>query len=457
MAKRSKGGSFLLLVGDIAVFTVSLWLTLTLRYFRLPTNVDFINHLTPFSLLFVVWVLVFFIAGLYDRYTLLIRSKLAQRVITAHVFNLVIASVFFYAVPYYGITPKTTLFLYLLVSTICIGFWRFMVYPSMAEQSALNIVALGSSKEVEILKKDLDQSHGLYFNITRIMKADDFDLRGETSVENQRVERAVAKIEAALKQDRADTVAVDMSDPMTRSLFTALYKLIFDDIHFIEIQDLYEYVTDKVPVNLIDESWFLEHASVAPNFIYDALKRLMDIIIALPISLVAFILCPFVWIAIRLDDKGPLFIYQERVGRKGRIIKIAKFRSMTVSDEGKWVKEGDTRITRVGKFIRKSRIDEFPQGWNILKGDLSFIGPRPELPKLVELYKKEIPHYNIRHLIKPGLSGWAQIHHEKPPHSIEETIEKIAFDLYYIKHRSFWLDLKIALQTVKTLISRVGV
>lgn len=107
--------------------------------------------------------------------------------------------------------------------------------------------------------------------------------------------------------------------------------------------------------------------------------------------------------------------------------------------------------------MRKSRLDEFPQLWSILKGESSLIGPRPELPKLVELYKKEIPHYNVRHLIKPGLSGWAQIHHEKPPHSVEETKEKLAYDLYYIKHRSVWLDQKIALQTIKTLLSRVGV
>jgi lipopolysaccharide/colanic/teichoic acid biosynthesis glycosyltransferase len=119
--------------------------------------------------------------------------------------------------------------------------------------------------------------------------------------------------------------------------------------------------------------------------------------------------------------------------------------------------EGDKRVTRVGAFLRKSRIDELPQLWNVLKGDVSLIGPRPELPDLVHFYNTEIPYYGVRHLIKPGLSGWAQIHHDVPPHSVEETKEKLSYDLFYIKHRSFFLDVKISLQTIKTLLSRTGI
>jgi lipopolysaccharide/colanic/teichoic acid biosynthesis glycosyltransferase len=182
---------------------------------------------------------------------------------------------------------------------------------------------------------------------------------------------------------------------------------------------------------------------------------MMDVVISFPLALASLVFYPFV-IAARKIEGYPVFIYQERVGKNQKPIRIMKFGSMTVSDGGVWVTKSDNRITKVGAFLRKSRIDELPQLWNILRGDLSLIGPRPELPNLVELYKKEIPHYNVRHLIKPGLSGWAQIHHEKPPHSIEETVDKLSYDLYYVKHRSFLLDLKIALQTVKTLLSRVG-
>ncbi|OGZ06827.1 MAG: hypothetical protein A3D65_06725 [Candidatus Lloydbacteria bacterium RIFCSPHIGHO2_02_FULL_50_13] len=126
-------------------------------------------------------------------------------------------------------------------------------------------------------------------------------------------------------------------------------------------------------------------------------------------------------------------------------------------DEGKQLGENKDRITAVGNILRKSRIDELPQLWNVLRGDLSLIGPRPEFPGLVKIYHEQIPYYNMRHLVKPGLSGWAQVHHEKPPHTLEETKDKLAYDLYYLKNRSLALDIKIALKTVKTLLSRTGI
>ena len=162
-----------------------------------------------------------------------------------------------------------------------------------------------------------------------------------------------------------------------------------------------------------------------------------------------------------MDDRGPLFIVQKRVGKQGELVSIIKFRSMTGDDEGKYV-DGKTTLTetRVGRFLRRTRLDEFPQLLNVLKGDLSLIGPRPELPALVSEYEQAIPYYNARHLIKPGLSGWAQLYHDNHPHhgsAVAETKEKLSYDLYYIKNRSFWMDIQIGLQTIKTLFSRSGI
>ena len=158
-----------------------------------------------------------------------------------------------------------------------------------------------------------------------------------------------------------------------------------------------------------------------------------------------------VFIAIKLEDGGSIFYFQERVGVNGRIVRLSKFRSMS---EG-----GGEKITKCGRFLRKTRIDELPQLWSVLKGDLSLIGPRPEKPEFVALYERRIPYYNVRHLIKPGLSGWAQIHQDNPPKygvQYDETALKLSFDLYYVKHRSYILDLQIALQTIRTLLSRTG-
>ena len=167
----------------------------------------------------------------------------------------------------------------------------------------------------------------------------------------------------------------------------------------------------------------------------------------------------FLWYKMKVEDeKAPIFSYQKRVGQYNKIINIIKFRTMTIAnDDGKWGK-GENKVTKVGNILRITRIDELPQLWNVLKGDISLIGPRPEFPDPVAQYSKEIPNYMIRHSVKPGLSGWAQIYGEHPHHgvNIEMTSNKLSYDLYYIKHRSFLIDLKIALRTLKVLVTFVG-
>ncbi|MBX4189630.1 sugar transferase, partial [Candidatus Parcubacteria bacterium] len=168
-----------------------------------------------------------------------------------------------------------------------------------------------------------------------------------------------------------------------------------------------------------------------------------------------------VYIAIKLDDGGELMSRQKRVGQNNKIITLLKFRTMTLAnDEAAWGNGTPfiNQVTRVGAFLRKSRIDELPQLWNIVAGDISLIGPRPEFPEPVKHYTTEIPYYNVRHVIKPGLSGWAQVFGEHPHHGtdVSMTKNKLSYDLYYIKNRSLLLDLKIALRTIKTLLSAAG-
>jgi len=182
----------------------------------------------------------------------------------------------------------------------------------------------------------------------------------------------------------------------------------------------------------------------------------MDLLIALLLFAVTLVVYPFVILAIWFESKTSPFIVQERVGMDNKIIKLYKFRSMTSNDKGKWITDDDNRVTKVGKIIRSSRVDELPQLINVLKGDISLIGPRPDIKGLFDNLENELPYYTIRNVVKPGLSGWAQTHQEIPPHSLEETKIRLSYDLFYIKNRSFVLDVKIALQTLKTLISRTG-
>jgi lipopolysaccharide/colanic/teichoic acid biosynthesis glycosyltransferase len=216
---------------------------------------------------------------------------------------------------------------------------------------------------------------------------------------------------------------------------------------------VYEEVFERIPLSMVKYNWFLENISSSSHVGYGLLKRLMDIILAVFLGIFFLPLYPFVALAIKLDDQGPVFIVQDRVGRNNIIIKIVKFRSMAVDATGKLA------VTRAGKFLRMSRIDELPQLWNVIWGELSLVGPRPELPDLVKVYEREIPYYNVRHLATPGLSGWGQVKDYNVPRGtadVDKTRIKLSYDLYYIKNRSFILDVIIALRTIRTLLSRSG-
>jgi lipopolysaccharide/colanic/teichoic acid biosynthesis glycosyltransferase len=228
----------------------------------------------------------------------------------------------------------------------------------------------------------------------------------------------------------------------------------------IDAAVLYEALLSRTPLTLVDRESFLASLSrVSP--LTDGLKRLIDLVLGTVLGVLSLPVYPLVWIAIYMEDQGPLFVRQVRVGKDGAEFVMHKFRSMTGNDDGQYGPEGKTklRVTSVGAMLRKSRIDELPQLWSVLRGDQSLVGPRPELPALVDRYRRDIPLYDFRHLVTPGLSGWAQIYHHAHPHhgaDVTETERKLSYDLYYIKHRSILLDLDIALKTIKALALRLG-
>lgn len=439
----TRRSSLLLLVGDLVIFVASLWLTLYFRYFTIPTESAFFAHLVPFSLLFVVWALVFFIFGLYEKQGTIFKSALPGTLVQSQVTNALIATAFFYFIPWYGISPKTTLFLYLFVSLCLILLWRMYGFFFLFQKTREKALIVGSGNEMRELVEEVKRRKNYNIDFVRVIDLD------------------VTTPEHALEEGKKDDVTlvvVDLYNDKVQAILPQLYNLLFSRIRFISMDRLYETVFDRVPISTVKHNWFLENISTSPKFVYSALKRFMDIVLALVLGTISILVYPFVALAIKLDDGGPLFITQERVGQNDKLVRIWKFRSMT-KNEKDLAKGGNNQITKPGAFLRKSRIDELPQLWNVLKGDLSLIGPRPELPSGVRLYEKEIAYYGIRHLIKPGLSGWAQLYQDNHPHhglAVEETKQKLSYDLYYLKNRSFFLDINIALKTIKKLISREG-
>lgn len=438
-----------LVFGDLLFFIVSLWATLAIRYRTIPSEDLFFKHLEPFAVLFIVWVLVFYIAGLYEKHTVILKNRLPQILARTQLANSGLAVAFFYLVPYFGITPKTILFIYLFVSFAVVLFWRMYGYFIIGRGPVNNAILIGSGEEMKELLSEVNNNpiYNLHFvSSVDLNRAD----------ENGFWKEIVSKIYS----EDVSVLAIDLAHENVEPVLPHLYNMIFSKISFIDMHKIYEDIFDRVPLSLLRYNWFLENISTTPRAAYDAMKRIMDVAISLVLlafSLPAYIL---VYIAVKLEDGGPIFIIQERIGEGNRPIRIIKFRSMSRNDHGEYGKDGTTEltITKVGKYLRKTRIDELPQLWNVLRGDLSLIGPRPELPSLAKRYAEEIPYYNVRHLIKPGLSGWAQIYgeHEHGKLAIDETRNKLSYDLYYIKNRSFLLDIKIALRTLKILVSMAG-
>lgn len=440
----------LLLLGDIAVFTLALWATLTLRYLEFPAWEFFVKHFAPFSFLFAIWLVIFFLAGLYGKHTRIFRSGLSASILSTQIINIGLAAVFFFLVPAFGIAPKTILVMYLFISFGLIYGWRVSIFPRLRLPRKLRGILIASGPDARALAKEVADDPLCPFSFVHTV-----DTKKEPSHEIIRQACRMAE------EDDMTFLVGDFSDKAFESARPIIYNAAFQKKQFavVDIVELYQEVFDRVPLSLVQYQWIL--ASVAGSPLYEITKRALDVLGALAIGLAALPLYPFIILAIKLNDGGPILISQERIGRYEKPFHVWKFRSMTGNDHGEYGVGGKTKlaVTRVGKYLRVSRLDELPQLWNILKGELSLVGPRPELPALAREYSARIPYYNARHLVTPGLTGWAQIKHDRHPHhgaDTAETKEKLSYDLYYLKHRSLFLDLFIILQTIRIVLTARG-
>ena len=440
----------LLLVGDIAIFAISLWITLSLRYFELPSKAFFMLHFIPFTFLFVAWLGVFFLAGLYSRHSRIFRSRLSSTIFYTQIVNMCVAALFFFFVPSFGLAPKTILVLYLAVSFALIFFWRAVIFPHIPRTRKLRGVLIASGPDAEMLAEEIKNDPHATF-------AFDYTVDTKIAPTHEVIQRACR----IAQDDDITFLVVDFRDSAVSAALPIIYEAVFHKNRFalIDAADLYEDVFDRVPLSFVNYERVL--GVVSASRAYDVLKRIADIIGATVIGILSLVFYPFVYLAIKLDDGGSIFITQKRVGRFQEPICMTKFRSMSGNDEGIYNENGKSKlvVTRVGKWLRILRIDEFPQLWSVLKGDLSLVGPRPELPALAAQFSAKIPYYNARYLVSPGLMGWAQLRHDRHPHhgaDIAETKEKLSYDLYYLERRSLSLDLFIILQTVRIMLTARG-
>lgn len=425
--------------GDVAILYGSLILTLIIRYGLENIQPSFYAHLKPFSIIFIVWILIFYLFDLYSDRFLKYSFETIQNFLLAIIASAAFSIFLFYIFePIFKLTPKTNLFVFALIFAILNYSWRTILAKIfIARGLAKKIIFIGDSPNIPPLIKYLEKNPQIGYGAGLFIKI----------IEKENLK----EINNAIANNKIETVIISSGIKKDPQAVKFIYGLLPLQIKIFDLPDFYESIFHKIPTDEIEESWFIEQISASRHF-YDSLKRFFDVILSSILIIILLPIMALIFILNKITFFGPAIYKQERTGKNNKLFILYKFRTMTTWAGGKdgtpaWTVENDQRITRFGKILRYTHLDELPQLFNILKGDMSFIGPRPESSNLVAIYK-QLPHYEIRHIIKPGLTGWAQVNY-KPSASIEEAKEKLQYDIYYIKNRSLFLDILILFKTIK--------
>lgn len=337
-----------------------------------------------------------------------------------------------------------SLFLYFLLSV----FWRLTLWSSLKGwRSAARVLIFTENRYREFLEKELKKNKfpGQWVWILKDPEAGEYSW---------------SDYEQAFKESWSAWLIAAPLEMVEKELGQVFLRARFSGVRIMDLSRFYEDSWKKVPVFHLGTSWFFlnEGFALIASRTQLRLKRLMDILISGIFLLVLWPVMVITALLVKLESAGPAVYRQTRTGKDGEDFVIYKFRSMTVNAESQgaqWAQKNDVRVTKVGKFIRLTRLDELPQLWNVLKGDMSFIGPRPERPEFNGQLSQQIPYYNLRHLVRPGITGWAQILYPYGA-SVEDAQEKLQFDLFYIKNFSFLLDFQIVLKTISVVILGKG-
>ncbi len=430
-----------LLFGDGFVLYLSLFITLFFRYKEITEEIISL-HFWPFTIIFASWLIIFYIGGLYELRSLKNDVEFNKKFWAVVAICGVLATIVFYFVPALLIAPKVNLFLFLAIFGLLGFLWRNLFNNLLGAGSPQNkILLIGYNQTAQELADYITGHPQLGYEIKFWMKE---------GLQDKELEHLAQVILA----NKINIVVVPAHIKKNSKAAKLIYKNLVLGIEVIDLACLYETVFRKIPLAELEEVWFLENITKRHR-VYEIFKRPVEILLTVTFSIATLPLIILIATFIKIISSGPIIFSQQRTGKNDSEFTIYKFRTMRVDaekDGPQWAKKDDKRILPLGSILRKSHLDEWPQLYNILKGDLSLVGPRPERPEFIKDLRQDIPYYDLRHLIRPGITGWAQINYRYGA-SIEDAYEKLQYDMYYLKNRSIILDILIILKTIKLLFT----
>lgn len=453
MRSSRRPRQFFILIVDVGVLFLALYLALFVRYASPPSLERWWAQSRSFLVPWLVWILAFYTADLYNIDSPFDGLRFAGSLFGAVAVGGLVSALIFY-LDFAATTPKTILALYTAFLFVLLWLWRFgygrisrLYLPRRAT------AFVGVDPTVLEIVGAIESNWHLGYEAVAFLDEEGRAppaLRGRSS-------RTRAAFVQAVKDRAVSLVVVADEGLLSERTRRALLDLIERQVRFMRLPDFYELYLRKIPIGTINDLWFLENIDLGAKWRYGIVKRGIDILLSLVVFGVFIVPGLVIALAIRISGPGPVIFRQERLGRGGRTFQILKFRTMrTEKNDFAPTARRDPRITGVGGFLRGLRLDEIPQAINILVGEMSFIGPRPERPELAARLEKSIPYYRQRLLVKPGITGWDQVSGEYHSPSVDDTYKKLQYDLYYVKNMSILLDISIFFKTIMTMLRRKG-
>ncbi len=417
------------------------------RGFRWPGENFLPADLWQIVLFIAAVIITGYLAELYNGGIQQRKSELFLRILAALGLAFIVLAGFYYFLPRLG-PPRVAFALALIIFGVLqfifhSGFHLLFKIPGMAEK----ILILGGGPVTDQIARLLAAGPHDYVLAGLIRPSNEADGEGGKFGDESLTKLAI--------REKVDKIVISLTERRGVLPVREILGCKLSGIEIVDAMSFYEQITGKLMVEKIHPSWFIFSGNARLTLFTRFCKRAIDLVFASIGILLGGLLLPLVSLLIKADSEGPVFFKQVRVGKGEQNFTLYKFRTMHRNAEkttgAVWAVENDPRITRVGRWLRKTRLDEMPQLLNIIRGDMSLVGPRPERPEFVENLKKEIPYYSNRHSVKPGATGWAQIKYSYGA-SIEDAVEKLRYDLYYIKNYSLFLDLMIILETIKVVL-----